>query len=76
MLIYCLGAADVHVDNVQSQGLCKSLGGKKGMRTCWSVSDVLVFIPFFGLFLAGTFSQIADDLLDRTVIDFDSMPEC
>ncbi|KAJ4421221.1 hypothetical protein N0V82_003853 [Gnomoniopsis sp. IMI 355080] len=31
------GSADVHVDNVQSQGLCKSLGAKKGMRTCWTV---------------------------------------
>lgn len=29
------GSADVHIDNVQSQGLCKSLGAKKGMRTCW-----------------------------------------
>lgn len=29
------GSADVHVDNVLSQGLCKSLGAKRGMRTCW-----------------------------------------
>ncbi|CAN8099258.1 unnamed protein product [Discula destructiva] len=31
------GSADVHIDNVQSQRLCRSLGGKKGMRTCWAV---------------------------------------
>ncbi|KAF3764958.1 hypothetical protein M406DRAFT_260529 [Cryphonectria parasitica EP155] len=29
------GSADVHIDNVQSQGLCKSIGGKKGLRTSW-----------------------------------------
>lgn len=32
---FSLGSADVHVDNVLSQGLCESLGAKKGMRTCW-----------------------------------------
>lgn len=31
------GSADVHINNVQSQALCKSLGGKRGLRTCWSV---------------------------------------
>ncbi|KAI3400445.1 hypothetical protein diail_3066 [Diaporthe ilicicola] len=31
------GSADVHIDNVQSQGVCKSLGGEKGWRTCWTV---------------------------------------
>lgn len=30
---WCL--ADVHIDNVQSQGVCKSIGGKKGWRTSW-----------------------------------------
>lgn len=33
----CQGSADVHINNVQSQALCKSLGGKRGLRTCWSV---------------------------------------
>ncbi|PSR81699.1 hypothetical protein BD289DRAFT_484282 [Coniella lustricola] len=30
------GSAEVHVDNVQSQGVCRSLGGKKGLQICWS----------------------------------------
>ncbi|KAJ0121660.1 hypothetical protein J7T55_008827 [Diaporthe amygdali] len=32
-------SADVHIDNVQSQGVCKGLGGEKGWRTCWTVID-------------------------------------
>lgn len=35
MLISSLGSADVHIDNVQSQGVCKGLGGEKGWRNCW-----------------------------------------
>lgn len=35
MLIQIIGSADVHIDNVQSQGVCKSLGGEKSWRTCW-----------------------------------------
>ncbi|ROW11251.1 hypothetical protein VMCG_01427 [Cytospora schulzeri] len=33
------GSADVHVDNVQSQAVCKSLGAEYGWRTCWTVID-------------------------------------
>ncbi|POS76155.1 hypothetical protein DHEL01_v205454 [Diaporthe helianthi] len=29
------GSADVHVDNAQSQGVCKALGGEKGWKNCW-----------------------------------------
>lgn len=28
-------AADVHVDNKQSQGVCKSMGGYVGWRNSW-----------------------------------------
>ncbi|KAI7787120.1 hypothetical protein LA080_001213 [Diaporthe eres] len=34
------GSADVHIDNVQSQGVCKGLGGEKGWRNCWTVVDL------------------------------------
>ncbi|ROW01619.1 hypothetical protein VSDG_02255 [Cytospora chrysosperma] len=33
------GSADVHVDNVQSQAVCKSLGAEYGWKTCWTVID-------------------------------------
>lgn len=35
MLILVPGSADVHIDNAQSQGVCKALGGEKGWRNCW-----------------------------------------
>ncbi|KUI65968.1 hypothetical protein VM1G_01430 [Cytospora mali] len=31
------GSADVHIDNIQSQAVCKSLGAEKGWRTAWTV---------------------------------------
>ncbi|KAG8164759.1 hypothetical protein KVR01_005034 [Diaporthe batatas] len=34
------GSADVHVDNAQSQGVCKALGGEKGWKNCWTVVDL------------------------------------
>ncbi len=27
--------ADVHIDNTQSQQVCRSIGAKIGWRTCW-----------------------------------------
>ncbi|KAI6267850.1 hypothetical protein MCOR27_010414 [Pyricularia oryzae] len=33
-------SADVHVDNRQSAGVCRSIGGKMGWRVSWSVIDI------------------------------------
>ncbi|KAJ9142090.1 hypothetical protein NKR23_g7325 [Pleurostoma richardsiae] len=30
-------SADVHIDNLQSQGVCKSIGGKKAWRIAWTI---------------------------------------
>lgn len=32
-------SADVHPDNLQSQGVCRSIGGKKAWRNAWTVVD-------------------------------------
>ncbi|TLD27040.1 hypothetical protein PspLS_04864 [Pyricularia sp. CBS 133598] len=33
-------SADVHVENRQSAGVCRSIGGKMGWRVSWSVVDI------------------------------------
>lgn len=47
MLTSVPGSADVHIDNVQSQGVCKGLGGEKGWRNCWCVSKHLTALTMF-----------------------------